>query len=80
MTLGEDEEPKVNEYAYTHPEYESLSYHIFSSLDTTPHGELYLYQLVPTNERTTEVFEDLARRSGTRAHRLAPWPEKLMLD
>jgi transcriptional regulator with XRE-family HTH domain len=77
-TLGDESESLINEYAYAHPEHGGLNYHVYSSLDTTPHGELYLYQLVPTDEHTTEVFEDLARRSGTRAHRLAPWPEKIM--
>jgi transcriptional regulator with XRE-family HTH domain len=78
-TLGEEAESRINEYLYTHPEHGGLSYHVYSSLDTTPHGELYLYQLVPTDEHTTEVFEDLAHRFGTRAHRMAPWPEKIMV-
>jgi hypothetical protein len=70
----------VDEFTYTHPEHGRLSYHVFSSLDTTAHGELYLYQLVPTDEPTTDVFEGLARSLGQRAYRLAPWPEKIMQD
>ena len=79
-TLGEDEESGGNEYTYTHPEHGSLAYHVFASLSTTSHGELYLYQLVPIDEHTTVVFERLARRFGPRAFRMAPWPDKTMVQ
>jgi transcriptional regulator with XRE-family HTH domain len=78
-TLEEDEEAGANQYAYTHPDHGRLAYHVFSSLNTTPYGELYVYQLMPTDEHTTDTFEDLARRPGTRAYRMAPWPEKIMI-
>lgn len=77
-TLGPDEESRLNEYTYSHPEYGRLSYHVFSSLSATRHGELYLYQLVPTDEHTTDVFEALARDSGDHVIRMAPWPDKPM--
>ncbi len=49
-----------------------------SAVLLTPYGELFLVHYIALDERTTEVFEQIACRVGPGALRFAPWPEKNM--
>jgi transcriptional regulator with XRE-family HTH domain len=78
-TLEPEAGASVRQYAFTHPEHGRLEYYTARSFTTTAHGELFFYQLVPSDGHTTQVFEEIARRVGARAYRLASWPHKVMV-
>jgi transcriptional regulator with XRE-family HTH domain len=78
-SLEADMSAGASGYAYTHPVYGPLAYYALASMTTTRYGELFLYQFVPTDEPTTLLFEDLARKVGPHAYRMASWPDKAMI-
>lgn len=76
--LDDDKFAAIDPFVFQHAVHGKLMYNATSSVLLTPYGELFLVHYIALDERTTEVFEQIARRVGPGALRFAPWPEKNM--
>jgi hypothetical protein len=77
-SLEQDKETNTDVFAYEHSHYGPLKYLASSIITVTPYGELFLIQYLPTDQRTAEVFEQLAQEHGQDVASFAPWPEKII--
>lgn len=77
-SIEEDKEASTDYFAYRHDEYGQLQYVSSSTISITSFGELFLIHYLPLDERTGQVFEELAQQAGQGATAFAPWPEKPM--
>jgi transcriptional regulator with XRE-family HTH domain len=77
-SLEQDKETNTDLFTYEHSHLGPLKYLASSVVTVTPYGELFLVQYLPTDQHTTEVFEQLAREWGQDVASFAPWPEKII--
>jgi transcriptional regulator with XRE-family HTH domain len=63
---------------YEHPILGSLNYFTPTFTVLTSAGELFSNQYLPGDSRTAHVFADLVSQVGTKVHRFAAWPDKLI--
>jgi transcriptional regulator with XRE-family HTH domain len=77
-SLEQDKETNTDLFSYEHIQYGPLGYLASSTLTVTPYGELFLVHYLPTDQRTHEVFEQLAHECGQDVASFAPWPEKII--
>ena len=75
----QDKESTIDHFAYRHAEFGQIRYISSSTISITSFGELFLTQYLPLDQSTSQVFEQLAQRSGQGVTTLAPWPVKRML-
>lgn len=61
---------------YDHPLYGPLSYLISESTINTAQGNNFLFIYNPMDDATASAFREIHRQSGSRAQKLAPWPDK----
>jgi transcriptional regulator with XRE-family HTH domain len=78
-SVEEDKEANIDYFSYHHNEFGEIKYISSANVSITSFGELFLTQYLPLDQRTSEVFEELARQAGQGAVRFAPWPEKRMV-
>ena len=78
-SLERDKEMNIDFFTYPHSEFGELKYASSNNVSITSYGELFLIQYVPLDEATSSVFEELARKAGSGAVRLAPWPNKIFV-
>jgi transcriptional regulator with XRE-family HTH domain len=74
----QDKEVTIDHFAYQHAEFGQLKYISSAMVSITSFGELFLTQYLPLDQDTSQVFEQLAQKSGQGVSRFAPWPEKHM--
>ena len=77
-SLEQDKDTNTDLFTYEHNPLGPLKYLASSVVTVTPYGELFLVQYLPTDQHTTEVFEQLAREWGQDVASFAPWPEKII--
>lgn len=77
-SVEQDKEISTDHFTYTHHEFGDIKYISSSIVSITSFGELFLIQYLPLDERTSQVFEQLAREVGQTVTRFAAWPEKHM--
>ncbi|MEW5938676.1 MAG: helix-turn-helix transcriptional regulator [Chloroflexota bacterium] len=77
--LEDDKDINVDAFEYVHALYGPLHYITIATIPNTPHGELRLIYNIPMDQRTAEIFEQIASAVGTKAHKFAPWPVKQMV-
>jgi transcriptional regulator with XRE-family HTH domain len=75
-SVEQDKEVNTDTYAYRHREFGEIKYISSSVVSITSFGELIFVQYLPLDQRTSQVFEDLAQSAGQGATTFAPWPEK----
>ena len=72
----QDKEANTDHFSYRHSEFGQIKYISPSTVSITSFGELFLIQYLPLDQRTSQVFEQLAQQAGQGLARFAPWPEK----
>jgi transcriptional regulator with XRE-family HTH domain len=72
----QDKEATLDSFSYRHNEFGQINYISSSIVAITSFGELFLVQYLPLDQKTSQVFEQLAQRAGQAAMTFAPWPEK----
>lgn len=72
---NEDIFAQYNQFTLAHPELGRLKFLSHPIQALTTHGDLILFSLQPLDAHTAEVCLQLARKLGTEAIRLAPWPK-----
>ncbi len=73
----QDREANTDVFSYTHVDFGQITYATATTTSITPHGELFLNQYLPLDERTRGVFADLEKNAGLGVIApLAPWPKK----
>lgn len=77
-SVEQDKEASTDHFSYLHNEFGEIKYVSSSIVSITSFGELFLIQYLPLDERTSQVFEQLAREAGQSMTRFASWPEKRM--
>lgn len=77
VSLNEqDKAATLDSFSYRHTEFGPINYISSSIVSITSFGELFLTQYLPLDQRTSQVFEQLAQQAGQGTRRFAPWPEK----
>jgi transcriptional regulator with XRE-family HTH domain len=77
-SIEQDKEINIDSFSFRHAEFGQLKYISSSTISITSFGELFLTQYSPLDERTSQVFEQLAQQAGQGVRTFAPWPEKRM--
>lgn len=77
-SLELDKESNADLFSYEHSRYGPVRYLASSSITITPYGELFLVQYLPTDQQTSQVFEQLAHECGQDVASFASWPEKVI--
>ena len=72
----QDKEASTDHFSYLHDEFGQIKYISSPTVSITSFGELFLIPYLPLDQRTSQVFEQLAQRAGQGVTRFAPWPEK----
>jgi transcriptional regulator with XRE-family HTH domain len=72
----QDKEASTDHFSYLHDEFGQIKYISSPTVSITSFGELFLIPYLPLDQRTSQLFEQLAQQSGTGVTRFAPWPEK----
>ena len=75
-SVEQDKEVNTDQYAYHHREFGDIKYISSSFASITSFGELFLVHYLPLDERTSQIFEQLAQSAGQGVTTVAPWPEK----
>jgi transcriptional regulator with XRE-family HTH domain len=75
-SIEQDKEVNTDHYAYHHRDFGDIKYISSSFASITSFGELFLVHYLPLDERTSQIFEQLAQHAGQGATTFAPWPEK----
>ncbi|HEY3474875.1 MAG TPA: helix-turn-helix domain-containing protein [Anaerolineales bacterium] len=77
-SVEQDKEASTDPFSYQHDEFGEIEYVSSSTVSITSFGELFLIHYLPLDQRTSQVFEQLAQEAGQDVRTFAPWPEKLM--
>jgi len=75
-SIEQDKEINIDSFSFRHAEFGQLKYISSSTISITSFGELFLTQYLPLDERTSQIFEQLAQQAGQGVRTFAPWPEK----
>lgn len=75
-SIEQDKEASTDHFSYYHNEFGNIKYVSSSITSITSFGELFLIQYLPLDEKTSQVFEQLARQEGQGVTTFASWPEK----
>lgn len=75
-SVEQDKEASTDYFSYHHNELGQIKYMSSSTISITSFGELFLTQYLPLDERTSQVFEQVAQQAGQGAVKFAPWPVK----
>jgi transcriptional regulator with XRE-family HTH domain len=75
-SIEQDKEASTDHFSYVHNEFGPIKYVSSSIISITSFGELFLIHYLPLDERTSQVFEQLAQHAGQGATNFASWPEK----
>ena len=76
----QDKELNLDYFAFRHDVFGDVKYTASSTTTITSFGELFLIQYLPLDERTSQVFEQIAKEAGQVAVRIAPWPVKNFVE
>jgi len=74
----QDKEINTDSFAFHHDQFGDVKYTASSTVTITSFGELFLIQYLPLDERTSQIFEQIAKGAGQGVMRVAPWPVKDM--
>ena len=77
-SVEQDKEASTDYFSYRHNEFGETKYVSSSTVSITSFGELFLIHYLPLDQRTSQVFEQLAQEAGQGVTSFAPWPEKHM--
>ena len=77
-SIEQDKEMNIDSFSFRHAEFGEIKYISSSTVSITSFGELFLIQYLPLDERTSQVFERLARQAAPGVETFAPWPDKHM--
>jgi transcriptional regulator with XRE-family HTH domain len=77
-SIEQDKEAAADYFSFQHAEFGEITYMASAMISITYFGELFLTHYLPLDQKTSEVFEELARQAGQRVTRFAPWPVKSM--
>ena len=77
-SIEQDKEASTDHFSYLHAEFGAIKYISSPIISITSFGELFLIQYLPLDEKTSQVFDQLARQAGQGVTRFASWPEKRM--
>jgi transcriptional regulator with XRE-family HTH domain len=72
----QDKELNLDYFSFRHDAFGDVKYTASSTTTITSFGELFLIQYLPLDERTSQIFEQIAKEAGQVAIRIAPWPVK----
>jgi transcriptional regulator with XRE-family HTH domain len=72
----QDKEINTDYFDFQHDQFGQVKYTASATITITSYGELFLVQYLPLDERTSQVFEQIAKEVGQSAFRVAPWPVK----
>jgi len=72
----QDKEASTDHFSYLHDEFGQIKYISSPTVSITSFGELFLIPYLPLDQRTSQVFEQLAQQAGQGVTRFAPWPKK----
>ena len=72
----QDKEINMDYFDFQHDQFGQVKYTAAATITFTSFGELFLLQYLPLDERTSQIFERIAKEVGQTAVRLAPWPAK----
>jgi transcriptional regulator with XRE-family HTH domain len=72
----QDKEINTDYFDFQHDQFGPVKYTAAATVTITSYGELFLLHYLPLNERTSQVFEEIAKEVGQTAVRIAPWPLK----
>ena len=75
-SIERDKEINLDYFAFQHERFGDLKYMASSTIIITSFGELFLVQYLPLDERTSQIFEQVAKETGQNVVRIAPWPVK----
>ena len=75
-SVEQDKEASTDYFSYRHNEFGEIDYVSSSTVSITSFGELFLIHYLPLDQRTSQVFEQLAGEAGQGVMTFAPWPEK----
>jgi transcriptional regulator with XRE-family HTH domain len=75
-SVEQDKEASTDHFAYQHAEFGEVKYVSSATVSITSFGELFLIHYLPLDQRTSQVFEQLAQEAGQGVTAFAPWPEK----
>lgn len=76
----QDKELNLDYFAFRHDAFGDVKYTASSTITITSFGELFLIQYLPLDERTSQIFEQIAKEAGQVAVRIAPWPVKNFVE
>jgi transcriptional regulator with XRE-family HTH domain len=77
-SIEQDKEASTDHFAYQHDEFGEIKYVASSTVSITSFGELFLIHYLPLDQRTSQIFEQLAQEAGQEVRTFAPWPDKRM--
>ncbi len=77
-SVEQDKEVTTDYFSFRHTEFGEITYMSSATISTTSFGELFLTHYLPLDQKTSQVFEQLAQESGPGVIRFAPWPVKTM--
>ncbi len=66
-------------FEYDHPRYGQLKYIATETITDTQKGNIYLLMYNPADQATLSVFNSLHGPNKNHLHKLARWPEKIMI-
>lgn len=72
----QDKEINMDYFDFQHDQFGQVKYTAATTITFTSFGELFLIQYLPLDERTSQIFERIAKEVGQTAIGLAPWPAK----
>lgn len=75
-SIEQDKEVNTDHYVYHHGEFGEIKYISSSFASITSFGELILVHYLPLDQKTGQIFEQLAQSAGQGATTFAPWPVK----
>jgi transcriptional regulator with XRE-family HTH domain len=77
-SIEQDKEASTDHFAYQHAEFGEVKYVSSATVSITSFGELFLIHYLPLDQRTSQIFEQLAQEAGQEVRTFAPWPDKRM--
>lgn len=77
-SIEQDKEAAADYFSFRHAEFGEITYMASAMISITSFGELFLTHYLPLDQKTSQVFEELAQQAGQGVTRFAPWPIKSM--
>jgi len=79
-SIEQDNAINMDYFDFQHTKFGSVKYTASSTVTITSFGELFLIQYLPLDERTSQIFEQVAKETGQAVIRAAPWPVKNFVE